>query len=161
MNKQPLIFHSNSAQETEALGSALGRLLAAGDLITLSGELGEGKTCFVRGIVAGAAPEAADMVASPTFAILNQYPAKTPIMHYDCYRLHGSDDAVELGLLDHLDGTGICLLEWPERIEDILVTDRLAVSFCWLSENQRQIAFSAYGKRNAELLLQLDALHKK
>lgn len=147
-----LIVASGSPAETELLGIALGKFLAAGDVVTLSGELGGGKTCFVRGVVAGASPAAAAMVASPTFAILNEYPGTTPILHYDCYRLRGADDAQELGLLDHLGGSCICLLEWPERIPGVIPGDHLAISFQWLDEEKRRITYEARGERSGQIL---------
>lgn len=149
------IVATDFPEATETLGAALGRLLAAGDVLTLTGELGGGKTCFVRGIVAGAAPQHLDLVASPTFAILNEYPAEPPIYHYDCYRLRGSDDAVELGLEDHLHGTGICLIEWPDRILSLLPPSFLELRFNYLSETRRQISFLAHGTRMQQLLEQL------
>lgn len=152
---ETVVLETGSPEATEALGATLGRLLAAGDIVTLSGELGGGKTCFVRGVVATAAPESAAMVASPTFAILNEYPAAVPILHYDCYRLRGGDDALELGLLDQLGGPCICLLEWPERIPGVIPEDRLEIGFRWLDDTQRQITFSSHGARSRHLLAML------
>ncbi len=142
---QSVSIETQSPEQTEALGYRLGRLLEPGDVVTLSGELGGGKTCFVRGIVAGAAPACTGMVASPTFAILNEYPGPPLLLHYDCYRLRGSDDAIELGLEDHLYGTGICLIEWPERITEILPENRLEVLFEYTGETQRRISFLSKG----------------
>ena len=139
------IIETISPEQTETLGQHLGRLLAPGDIVTLSGELGGGKTCFVRGIVAGAAPASAEMVASPTFAILNEYPGPPLILHYDCYRLRGADDAVELGLEDHLYGTGICLIEWPDRIQEILPENRLDILFEYAGDTRRRILFRPNG----------------
>lgn len=156
-----VVFETTSPAETEAVGAALGRLLGAGDIVTLSGELGGGKTCFVRGVVAGASPEAAALVASPTFAILNEYPGAVPIMHYDCYRLRGADDAAELGLLDHLGRDAVCLLEWPERIPGVISGDYLAIAFQWLGEERRRIILSAHGVRSGALLASLRGGHKK
>lgn len=150
-----ITFKTDSPGETEAVGARLGMLLEAGDIVTLSGELGGGKTCFARGIVSAAAPESTKMVASPTFAILNEYPGSTPIMHYDCYRLRGSDDALELGLLDHLGGPCICLLEWPERIPGVITEDHLEIRFRWLDEEQREITFSSHGDRSQFILSML------
>lgn len=147
-----LIVETDSPEATEGVGAELGKLLAAGDVVALSGELGGGKTCFVRGVVAGASPAAAAMVASPTFAILNEYPGPVPILHYDCYRLRGADDAQELGLLDHLGGSCICLLEWPERIPGVIPDDHLAISFQWLDEERRRIVLCANGERSGLIL---------
>lgn len=155
-----LILETTSAEQTEKVGAALGRLLGAGDVITLSGELGGGKTCFTRGVVAGAAPGSAEQVASPTFAILNEYPGAVPIHHYDCYRLRGCDDAVELGLEDHLQGNGICLIEWPERIHAILPEDHLEVLFAYTGETNRCLSFVPHGLRASQLVNGLSTLQE-
>lgn len=152
-----LSLETTSPEETEFLGRQLGQLLDEGDIITLSGELGGGKTCFVRGIVSGAAPVALDMVASPTFAILNEYPGSPPIFHYDCYRLRGSDDAIELGLEDHLFGKGICLIEWPDRIEGLLPPDRLEIRFEYQGETTRRISIQPFGERMADITKKLES----
>ncbi len=148
-------LETDAPEVTEAVGTWLGTLLQAGDLVTLTGELGGGKTCFVRGIVAGAAPQCLHLVASPTFAILNEYPAVPSIYHYDCYRLRGCDDAVELGLEEHLHGTGICLIEWPDRILALLPPARLELGFTYVDETRRRISFLAHGFRMQQLLEQV------
>ena len=150
-----LVIETSSPEQTEAVGSRLGTLLGSGDVVTLAGELGGGKTCFVRGVVASLAPASKDLVASPTFAILNEYPGQPPVLHYDCYRLRGSDDAIELGLEDQLAGDSVCLIEWPERIADILPDDRLEVLFEYCGEDQRCITFSPHGSRGITLVEQL------
>ncbi len=148
---------TESAEQTEQLGRQLGLLLEAGAVVTLAGELGGGKTCFVRGIVAGAAPESLQMVASPTFAILNEYPGPCALLHYDCYRLRGCDDAIELGLEDHLHGSGICLIEWPERIRAILPANRIEVSFEYIDDHRRRILLIPHGPDAVATIKQLAA----
>lgn len=156
-----ITFVTESPEQTEALGALLGRLLGPGDIVTLSGELGGGKTCFVRGVVSSAAPEALDMVASPTFAILNEYPGACQLLHYDCYRLHNCHDAIELGLEDHLGGSGICLIEWPDRISQILPDNRVEIIFEYAGETQRRIVFLPFGAHAEAQLMQLVEQHNK
>ena len=151
----PLVIETGSPEQTEAVGSSLGKLLDSGDVVTLSGELGGGKTCFVRGVVASLAPASKELVASPTFAILNEYPGQPPVLHYDCYRLHGSDDAIELGFEEQLCGKAVCLIEWPERIAGILPDERLEVLFEYSGEDQRSITFFPHGSRGIKLVEQL------
>ncbi|WP_281185459.1 tRNA (adenosine(37)-N6)-threonylcarbamoyltransferase complex ATPase subunit type 1 TsaE [Trichlorobacter lovleyi] len=153
-----LVIETSSPEQTEAVGASLGRLLEAGDLVTLSGELGGGKTCFVRGVVKTLTPAGKELVSSPTFAILNEYPGQPPVLHYDCYRLRGSDDALELGIEEQLCGDGVCLLEWPERIADILPDDRLEVLFEYAGDTRRAITFLSHGCRGSKLLEQLAAI---
>ncbi len=162
MHQEPVVLTliSNSPEATEALGAALGGLLQAGDCVTLSGELGGGKTCFTRGVVRGAAPAAVDQVASPTFAILNEYPGPLPIYHYDCYRLRGGDDAIEMGLEEHLYAGGFCLIEWPERVQAILPADRLEVGFSYTGESSRTITFVPHGDRFEKLVEKLASMQE-
>jgi tRNA threonylcarbamoyladenosine biosynthesis protein TsaE len=151
----PFLFEAETPEQTERIGSQLGLLLEAGDVVTLSGELGGGKTCFVRGVVTSVAPQSVDMVASPTFALLNEYPGTCPVLHYDCYRLSGCDDALELGLEDHLGGYGICLIEWPERILDILPDNRIDLLFEYSDNTGRLITFVPRGVQATEKVEQL------
>ncbi|HWP96796.1 MAG TPA: tRNA (adenosine(37)-N6)-threonylcarbamoyltransferase complex ATPase subunit type 1 TsaE [Syntrophomonadaceae bacterium] len=106
-----------SEEEMEYLGSLLGSLLEAGDLVYLSGELGAGKTTFTRGVARGLAYPG--RVNSPTFTIMNIYQAVLPIYHFDFYRL-GEGDLVDLGLEDYLGREGICVVEWPQAGEQVL-----------------------------------------
>lgn len=149
-----------SPEGTEAIGAALGSLLQAGDCVTLSGELGGGKTCFTRGVVRGAVPSAADQVASPTFAIMNEYQGPLPIYHYDCYRLRGADDAIEMGLEEHLYVSGICLIEWPERVQGILPAERLEVSFSYTGESSRRLTLVPHGARAGKLVEKLASMQE-
>jgi len=150
-----LTIETRSSDETEAWGARLGSRLRSGDMVTLSGELGGGKTCFVRGVVQGLSPENAGQVASPTYALMHQYGSQPPIYHFDCYRLRGADDALEIGLTDQLTADGICLVEWPERISAELPQDRLEIRFEHTDGTSRQISFIPHGVRAHELAVQL------
>lgn len=114
-------IHTNSAEETEKAGAQLARDILADKsaprFIALKGDLGVGKTVFVRGFVSEIAPEAA--VRSPTFALVNEYRAgkgKTSVFHFDVYRIVDEDDLYSIGFYDYLDRDGICLVEWSENI---------------------------------------------
>lgn len=150
-----LQFETASPDETEQLGARLGSQLRSGDVVTLVGELGGGKTCFVRGVVQGACPACADQVASPTYALMHHYDCPVAIYHYDCYRLSGADDALEIGLIDQLNGNGICLVEWPERISSELPADHLEIRFSHAGDDHRRISFLPHGFRARELAAQL------
>lgn len=93
------------------LGSAIAQVLASGDVVYLRGVLGAGKTTLVRGVARGKGCQ--QRVTSPTFTLMNIYPASAPLYHFDFYRL-GSADLSDLGLEDYLERDGICLIEWPE-----------------------------------------------
>lgn len=106
---------SNSEQDTFNIAKKYAETLSRGDVVVLSGDLGAGKTAFVKGV--------ADYfgltgVTSPTYAYLNVY--GDFIYHYDCYRLSSGEDAEALGLTDYFNGDNICLIEWAENIADVL-----------------------------------------
>ena len=126
---QTTVYTTASAAETESAGRALcERLLAAGKqtaFIALSGDLGVGKTAFVRGFVSALAPDA--RVKSPTYTIVNEYRGgRIPVFHFDVYRIEGEDDLYSTGYYDYLDA-GYLLCEWSEKIPFALPDDRIAV----------------------------------
>ena len=155
-----LALTSNSSCETEELGRRLGSILTRGTFIALHGELGSGKTCFTRGVVAAAAPESAHLVASPTFAIMNEYPGTVPIYHFDFYRLTNCHEIAELGFDEYLHDNGICIAEWSERLGELLPPEYLSITFEHAGDDQRQIVFASNGPETAGLLKQLAALEK-
>lgn len=146
---------STSPLETEQVGSQLGLILPPGSFLALRGGLGGGKTCFTRGIVASAAPESAHLVASPTFAIMNSYPGPVPVYHFDFYRLCGDDDIVELGFEEHFYAQGICVVEWSERLKELLPADYLNIEFNYLENDRRSININACGPVSTSILQQL------
>ncbi|MEI6205331.1 MAG: tRNA (adenosine(37)-N6)-threonylcarbamoyltransferase complex ATPase subunit type 1 TsaE [Desulfuromonadales bacterium] len=146
---------SNSPFETEELGGLLGHFLSAGSFVALRGGLGGGKTCFTRGIVAAVAPQDAHKVSSPTFAIMNSYVGDTPVYHFDFYRLAGDNDIAELGFDDYFYGDGVCVIEWSERISELLPDDYITVRFEYKGENQRVITLNSCGSKSINILEQL------
>ncbi|MSN24451.1 MAG: tRNA (adenosine(37)-N6)-threonylcarbamoyltransferase complex ATPase subunit type 1 TsaE [Geobacter sp.] len=146
---------SCSPQETEELGSQLGLLLQPGSFLALQGELGGGKTCFTRGVVSSVAPESAHMVASPTFAIMNNYQAAVPVYHFDFYRLTGDDDIAELGFEEYFYGKGVCVVEWSERLNELMPSDHLTVKFDYQDDLQRTITITADGPLSKKVIQQL------
>lgn len=154
----PLVCHSRSAADTERLGQLLAPLLDAGAFLALRGELGGGKTCFTRGLVAGLAPENLALVASPTFAIMNHYPGPLPVYHFDFYRLSGDDEIAELGFEEYLQGAGICIVEWAERLHALLPDERLEFLFCHEDDDRRRIEITASGETARKVLERLAAL---
>ena len=149
---------SNSPLETEELGAQLGNLLSAGTFVALQGGLGGGKTCFTRGIVATVAPQSAHLVASPTFAIMNSYFGNTPVYHFDFYRLTGDNDIAELGLDEYFSGDGVCVVEWSERLSELLPDDYIALLFEYAGDDQRTINLTACGPKSLNILGELAGL---
>ena len=104
-------FLTNSPAETEAIGAALGKIIKPGTVIAYRGDLGAGKTAFTRGLARGLG--SSEMVTSPTYTIVNEYlRGRSPLFHFDMYRLASSDDLWDIGWEDYLDRNGICAVEW-------------------------------------------------
>lgn len=152
---ESFVIKTTSPAETEALAARLAPMLLPGDTVALSGELGSGKTCFVRGLVSAFSTIQGDMVSSPTYAIMNEYSGTVPVYHLDCYRLSGADDALELGFDELFSGKGISLVEWPERIFELLPQERLELFFENLDEGSRLIKFCCSGDRFKEIVRML------
>src|SRR3954464_5497930 len=125
-----------SPEETEALAAELARTLGAGDVVALSGELGSGKTTFVRG--AARALGVVEPVASPTFTIGHRYDAPTPVAHLDLYRISGLDPEEWGDLEPYFDGT-IAFVEWPEHGGDWLPEARAVVTLGHVDESHRSV----------------------
>ena len=111
-------FYTASAYETEELGARLGRQLRPGAVIAFYGDLGAGKTAFTRGLARGLG--IVDPITSPTYTIVNEYPGKIPLFHFDMYRLTSSEDLFDIGWEDYLTRGGVIAVEWSERVEDAL-----------------------------------------
>ncbi len=119
-------YHSNSPEETAQLGAMLSRGLPAGSVVAFSGDLGAGKTVFVRGMAEGLGIQT--RVTSPTFTIVNEYEGgRLPLFHFDLYRLSCADELFDIGWEDYLDRGGICAVEWSERAETMLGPDCVRV----------------------------------
>jgi tRNA threonylcarbamoyladenosine biosynthesis protein TsaE len=138
---------SASAEETRALGVRLGRLLQPGDVIALSGPLGAGKTCFVQGLAAGLEIDPSIPVTSPTFTLVGEYPGRTPLRHADFYRVDGYDRLLDAGFDDLLDGRGVLVVEWPERLPAALPTERLEIRIEPAGESARRLFIGGQGAR--------------
>ena len=114
-----MIFLTNSPEETEAVGAALGKLLPPGTILAYRGDLGAGKTAFTRGLARGLGCK--ETVTSPTYTIVNEYlGGRIPLFHFDMYRLASSDDLWDIGWEDYLERGGVCAVEWSENVEDAM-----------------------------------------
>ncbi len=109
---------SASEEETLEIGKLIGCCLDAPQLILLQGNLGAGKTVIARGIARGLGVALETPVTSPTFTLMNHYPARLDLYHFDLYRLSGPEDLVDIGFDDYAFGAGIALVEWPEKLEN-------------------------------------------
>lgn len=129
--------YSANEEETEAIGWKLARCLSPGSVVAFTGDLGAGKTAFVRGMARGLG--ITQRVTSPTFTIVNEYDGgRLPLFHFDMYRLHTADDLFDIGWEDFLQRGGICAVEWSENVRDALDADTIYVDIRrGEEENQR------------------------
>jgi tRNA threonylcarbamoyladenosine biosynthesis protein TsaE len=150
-----LVWTTESPEETRRLGEAIGKNLSGGEIITLIGDLGAGKTTLTQGIAKGAGVQNR-YVTSPTFALINCYTGRVPFYHIDLYRLKTASDVEALGLLDLLSEKAVVVIEWPEAAEDLLPEERLNVKLTPLCESVREISLSGEGGRYAKLIQTLE-----
>lgn len=132
---EPLV--SRSPEETRALGERLGARLAPGAVVACTGELGAGKTCFLQGLARGLG--VTTDVTSPTFVLINQYRGRVPIYHLDAYRTGSLTELVDLGLEEILDGDGVTVIEWADKLASLLPARTIHVSISGLGDEPREI----------------------
>ena len=145
------VILSQSEAQTLDLGNRLGRLLQQPALILLQGDLGAGKSVLARGIARGLGVDAQTPITSPTFTLMNHYPARLDLFHFDLYRLSDPDELLELGFDEFAHGRGVALVEWPERLGSQPGTGIL-VLLQRLDEEQRRLVFSAFDEAGETLL---------
>ena len=133
-----MVYTTHSETETEALGREFAQGLPAGAVAALYGELGSGKTAFVRGMARGLGLNC--VVNSPTFTIVNEYEGgEKPLFHFDMYRLGGADELFDIGWEDYLARGGVCAVEWSENVPGAFEGDEYTVRFRKLSDTEREI----------------------
>ena len=142
------VIKVNNLEETIALGNRLGLLLQPNMLLTLSGDLGAGKTTFTKGIGQGLG--ITKVINSPTFTILKQYQGRLNLSHFDAYRLEGQDD--DLGFEEIFESDDVCVVEWANFIEDILPVDRLTIEIKKIDENIREFVFKTNSEKYAQFV---------
>ena len=131
-------YISRSEEETEAIGEKFAAHLAGGAVVAMYGDLGAGKTAFVRGMARGMG--LACRVSSPTFTIVNEYlGGRLPLFHFDMYRLSSADDLFDIGWEDYLARGAVCAVEWSEKVEDAFFGDEIVVRIDKLGDNERRI----------------------
>jgi tRNA threonylcarbamoyladenosine biosynthesis protein TsaE len=148
---EPIVFETASTQETIRLAALLGTALAGGEAIALTGDLGAGKTHFVKGLAIGLEIEP-DRVTSPTFLLIHQIDGRLPLAHMDAYRVGSGEELAEAGGGDFLDGRSVVVVEWAENVPDFLPGDRVEVRILVLGEERRSLEFLATGPVSARLL---------
>ena len=143
-------YITNSPEETEAVGAALGKILTPGTVIAYRGDLGAGKTAFTRGLARGLGVK--ESVTSPTYTIVNEYlSGSMPLFHFDMYRLGSEDELFDIGWEDYLERDGVCAVEWSENVADAM-EDAIWVTIEKRGEESRRIIIEG-GDRLADLSL--------
>ncbi len=149
------VYISHGPEETRRLGEIIGGLLTGGDLIALQGELGSGKTEFTKGISRGLQVPEEYTITSPTFTLINEYPGRFPLYHFDLYRLSGSLELEELGYEEYFYAQGVTVVEWAEKILDLLYQQYLMVRIKYLKHNFRKFEITGTGRHYLKIIEKL------
>ena len=130
-------FISHSQLETEEVGRKLAEKLPGGSVVAMYGDLGAGKTAFVRGMAKGMGLSC--RVSSPTFTIVKEYLGERELIHFDMYRLSSADELFDIGWEDYLSRGAVCAVEWSEKVQDAFFGDEITVRIEKLSDTERKI----------------------
>lgn len=144
---------SHSPEQTQSLGTRLGKLAQAGDVFLLIGNLGSGKTCLTQGIAWGLGVK--EYAFSPSFVIVREYHGRLPLYHIDFYRLDRLEEIVDLGLDEYLCGNGVCVVEWAEKGIAVLPQENLTIGLSYIADTERYISLEPRGKRYSQLIKSL------
>lgn len=149
-----LVFDTGTPEETGRIAGILGSLISSRMVIGLDGELGAGKTEFVKGLAQGAGIPKGSYITSPTYSIINQYTGRLPLYHLDLYRLSGPEELHDTGIDDILSENAIIVVEWPSIMLEISDLDiRIEIQITGITD--RKLSFFAYGLANSNLLREL------
>ena len=154
VTKQPVYFVTDSPEQTSDVGRRIGEACGPGTLLALVGDLGSGKTRFVKGLAAGLGAAREEEVTRPTFVLMNLHRGRLALAHFDLYRLETVDLAA-LGFHDFRQD-GVIALEWAEKVDPALLGDHLRVAFEVAGETSRRLMFQAHGGRSEELLKRMN-----
>ena len=157
--KNHLQLTSHSPDQTQRLGSELGRIAQPGDVFLLVGNLGSGKTCLTQGIAWGL--DVKEYATSPTFVIIREYHGRLPLYHIDLYRLDRIEELAELGLEDYLYGSGICAVEWADKALPMLPKEHLLIKLEFLDDTSRSLRLKPSGSRYLQVLTELQQRTKR
>lgn len=144
---------SQSAARSKEIARAIGEKLREGDVLAMSGELGSGKTCFTGGLAQGLGVDDKYRITSPTFTLINEYPARLKLYHFDVYRLNDYSEFEDLGYEEYFGGRGVVVIEWAEKIARLLPENTLFLNFEYLDENSRRIVIEGPEKRLSEITI--------
>ncbi|MFC1666858.1 tRNA (adenosine(37)-N6)-threonylcarbamoyltransferase complex ATPase subunit type 1 TsaE [Candidatus Omnitrophota bacterium] len=130
---------TRSPEETIRLGQKLARRLSRGDVVALYGDLGSGKTTFTKGVGKGLGVKDSRRINSPTFVLIKEYEARVSVYHLDLYRLNNLQDIEDIAVEEYIYGDGVTIIEWAEKIKEILPKKHINVRFTIKDRNRREI----------------------
>jgi tRNA threonylcarbamoyladenosine biosynthesis protein TsaE len=148
---------TNSPRQTMSWGGRLGKLFHGGEIVGLIGELGTGKSCFVRGVAESLEVGEKSWIRSPTFTLINEYQGRLPVYHIDLYRVGGSRQLENLDLRDYLYSNGVSLIEWFEHLPREEVDEYLELRLGHAGGNRRELIFIPHGEQYERITAQLSA----
>ncbi len=148
--QKPWNLDSKSEPDTARFGDRLGRILDRGITVALIGGLGAGKTQMIKAVVGGLEADE-EIVNSPTFVLIQQYQGRLPVYHCDVYRLSDSDEFLALGIDEIFESDGVCLIEWADRVLDILPKDHLRIEISVTGPSSRVFEVTSSGERSAAI----------
>jgi tRNA threonylcarbamoyladenosine biosynthesis protein TsaE len=143
---------SASPEQTRRWGKRLGKLLQGGEIIGLVGELGSGKTCFIRGVTEGLEVGSMTWVRSPSFTLINEYQGRRVVYHIDLYRVESREEIEGLDLRECLYGEGVSLIEWFDHLPRGAVDDYLELRIAFVNRAKRRLTFTPYGERYEKII---------
>ena len=141
-------FITKSPEETKAFGEKWGQALQPGDIVALVGELGAGKTCLVQGLLRGLNVKDKYSGRSSTFVLINEYEGRLPVYHFDIYRLNDLREMIDLGYEEYLYGRGVTIIEWADKMGNLLPKDCIKVELLITDIDQRCLKILSSGEHN-------------
>jgi len=153
-----MVLQTRSPSETAGIGKTIGNRLLPGDVVALVGDLGAGKTQFIKGLATGVGIRNTTYLSSPSFTLINEYPGKIPFYHIDLFRLGREEEAEALGLEDYFQGGGVTAVEWADRIPSLLPEEMLFISIVCEDQTTRSVEIIGKGKHFEDLVDQVRSL---
>ncbi len=152
LNRKEHHIISHSPEETVRLGAFLAKYVPNGLVIALSGDLGSGKTCLAQGIARGLQVPEDLYVTSPSYTLVNEYPGRLRLFHVDLYRLGTVGELDEIGLDEIMESHDVTVIEWAEKMIELLPKERLFISISIVDDQTRDLHLTGYGQRAADLV---------
>ncbi|MEF8787484.1 MAG: tRNA (adenosine(37)-N6)-threonylcarbamoyltransferase complex ATPase subunit type 1 TsaE [Planctomycetota bacterium] len=151
MSREAHTLQTESVEETQELAEKFTDILRPGDIVALTGTLGAGKTCFVKGLGRGLGVDP-DEVTSVSFLLMKEHAGEMPLYHFDAYRLEGADELEAIGCREAFEGRGVCAIEWADHVSECLPEEHFSVHMEVTGETSRRLAVEGSGPETRERL---------